>query len=72
MLYSVLGGKPGWCGGQVLFKVYRHLPRAKRVKPVMVHINYHPGAPAVRTALRTALVCEGLLSCSTHLCRARR
>ena len=30
----------------MLFKVYRHLPRAKRVRPVMVHINYHPGAPA--------------------------
>ena len=44
--------------GQVLFKVYRHLPRAKRVKPVMVHINYHPGAPARHTTPRTALACR--------------
>ncbi len=32
-------------GAQVLFKVYRHLPRSKQTRPVMVHINYHPGAP---------------------------
>ena len=49
--------------GQVLFKVYRHLPRAKRVKPVMVHINYHPGAPAPpHQTLHTTLIC-GRLAC---------
>ena len=32
------------CARQVLFKQVRYLPRAKQVRPVMVHINYHPGA----------------------------
>ena len=30
------------CALQVFFKQWRHLDAAKRPKPVMVHVNYHP------------------------------
>lgn len=39
------------CGRQVLFKQVRYLPRAKQVRPVMVHINYHPGAYSCNASL---------------------
>jgi hypothetical protein len=68
---------------QVLFKVYRHLPRSKQTRPVMVHINYHPGAlratrrlPGARLvsrrACRLAAAEHPWAACCACTCRALR
>ena len=53
----------------MLFKSFRHLPRAKQAKPVMVHINYHPGAPALRKNLGLQVLTEPLSRVNHRWCQ---